>query len=200
MPINPNLRRTAVLIISGFLILIFSAGVYAQRTQRLEAPNALLELLHKEDRDCVTQSGLNKSVTVRRIRLARDRTQQILIRGAGLCLCGAQNCGFWIYRKTGGDYKLLLQGTGSVKVTIGRQSARGYRDVISYSHASAAETIIRTYRYDGSQYQLQRCVDSANYDDNGKYIKKPISRPCDEANQPQRLKQNSRNDQPDAKG
>ena len=200
MPINPNLRQTAALIISGFLILIFSAGVYAQRTQRLKAPNALLELLDKEDRDCVMQSGLNKSVTVRPIRLARDRTQQILIRGAGLCLCGAQNCGFWIYRKTGGDYKLLLQGKGSVKVTVGRQSARGYRDVISYSHASAAETIIRTYRYDGSQYQRQRCVDAANYDDNGKYTKKPVFRPCDEADQPQRLKQKARKGPPDSEG
>ena len=178
---NP-IRQTAVITTSVFLILIFAGAGQGQRRTRLQAPKALLELLDKDERDCVSQEGLDKSVKVQPIRLARDRTRQILIRGAGLCLCGAQNCGFWVYRKTGSNYKLLLQGTGSTKVSAGRYAAYGYRDVQSESHAGAMETIVRTYRYDGSQYQPQRCVSRAYYDDNGKYTKRPFYRPCEPAN------------------
>ena len=58
--------------------------------------------------------------------------------------------------------------------------ARRYRDIVSESHASAIETIVRTYRFDGSEYRLARCLSRAYYDDNGKPTKDPISRPCGE--------------------
>src|ERR1700752_2406403 len=101
MPHMRRIQKTAVLVASLFLIFTSVGRGYAQRRPRLKAPAALLEVIDKADRDCVTQSGLAKSVTVRPIKLARDRTQQLLIEGAGLCLCGAQNCAFWIYRKSG---------------------------------------------------------------------------------------------------
>jgi len=162
-----------------FLISIFATISHGQTRARLNAPPALVDVLDSEDRDCVvTNGGVHKSVRVQPIQLAADHSPQILVRGSGLCLCGAQNCKFWIYRKTGSKYELLLTGTGSTSVKAGRASAKGYRDVISTSHASANETILRTYRYDGSQYQLQRCVNRAYYDDNGKYTTKPFDRPC----------------------
>ena len=170
--------------ISGILMIATgSAGASSimaqgQRRPHLRPPGALLEVLDKDDRDCVTQSGLDKSVNTTRIRLANDRPQQILVRGAGLCLCGAQNCGFWIYRTKGGNYELLLKGVGATKVTAGRSWAHGYRDVVSQSHASAMETIIRTYRFDGSLYKLRSCFNRAYYDDDGKITKKPVNRPC----------------------
>lgn len=166
-----------ILITCSFLSLM--PGVSQGQSRRLSAPTALLEILDKEDRDCVvTNGGLSKSVTVQSIQLASDHSRQILVRGSGLCLCGAQNCLFWIYRQTGHRYELLLKGTGSTKVRPGQKSAKGYRDVVSESHASANETIVRTYRYDGSQYQLERCVNRAYYDDNGNYTTKPTYRPC----------------------
>src|SRR5262245_24053705 len=171
--------KIPLLMACAFLILLVSAVGHGQTRTRLRAPKALLELIDPEDRDCVKETGLDKSVTVRPIRLASDRSQQLLIRGSGSCLCGAQNCGFWIYRKIGSKYELLLKGIGSTRVRAGQKSAKGYRDVISESHASAMETIVRTYRYDGSQYQMQRCVNRAYYDDNGNSTKKPVERPCE---------------------
>jgi len=171
--------KIPLLMACAFLIFIVSTASHGQRHSRLKAPKALLELIDPEDRDCVKESGLDKSVTVRPIKLAADRSQQLLIRGSGSCLCGAQNCGFWIYREIGSKYELLLKGIGSTGVRAGQKSAKGYRDVISESHASAMETIVRTYRYDGTQYQMQRCVNRAYYDDNGKDTKRPIDRPCE---------------------
>lgn len=163
------------ILITCSLISLMPGANQAQSPRRLSAPPALLEILDKEDRDCVvTNGGPGKAVDVHSIQLAADRSRQILVRGSGLCLCGAQNCLFWIYRQTGNRYELLLSGAGSTKVKAGQKSAKGYRDVVTQSHASAMETILRTYRYDGSQYQLERCVSRAFYDDNGK----PTYRPC----------------------
>jgi hypothetical protein len=168
-----------MILIACLLISLLPGASQGQSRRQLSVPTALLEILDKEDRDCVvTNGGLDKAVHVQSIQLAADRTSQILVKGSGLCLCGAQNCLFWIYRKTGNRYELLLSGTGSTKVRAGQKSANGYREVITESHASANETILRTYRYDGSQYQPERCVNRAYYDDNGKYTKKPTYRPC----------------------
>lgn len=174
-----RIRSIGILITSAFLISILSFSRPAQKRRGLSAPQQLLELLDQEERHCVTQNGdLNKSVSVQLMPLASGPGRQILVRGSGLCLCGAQNCSFWIFLKTANKYELLLKGIGSTNVRAGQQSSKGYRDVISESHASAMETIIRTYRYDGAQYQLQRCVSRAYYDDNGNQTKKPIFRPC----------------------
>jgi hypothetical protein len=167
-----------IFIANAFLISILSVHTQAQTKRRLAAPKSLLEVLEPEDRDCVLQSGLNSSVTVQAIQLA-GRSRQILVRGSGLCLCGAQNCGFWIYRKTGNGYELLLKGIASVKVRAANTVAKGYRDIVSETHASANEIIVRNYRYDGRAYQLQRCVNRAYYDDNGKFTKEPNYRPCE---------------------
>ena len=128
----------------------------------------------------LTNGGLGKSVTVRSIRLAADGSQQLLVRGSGSCLCGAQNCGFWIYRKQGEKYELLLTGAGATKVEAARNAVKGYRDVVSESHASAIDTIVRTYRFDGAHYGLQRCVRRVDYDQNGNPIKTPALLPCEE--------------------
>ena len=168
-----------VLVVSAILISILATVSHGQTRARMKAPKELLDVLDPDDRNCVvTSGGLSKSVSVQTIQLAAGHSSQILVRGSGLCLCGAQNCGFWIYRKTNNRYELLLTGTGSTKVRAGQNTTKGYRDVISESHASANETILRTYRYDGNQYQVQSCVNRAYYDDNGKFVKKPIDRPC----------------------
>jgi hypothetical protein len=147
------------ILITCVVLSLLPGASQSQSRRRLSAPPALLEILDKEDRNCVVMDGLNKSVDVQAIQLAADGSRQILVRGSGLCLCGAQNC---LFRK----------------IRAGQKSLKGYRDVITESHASAYETILRTYRYDGSQYQLERCVSRAYYEDNGKYPTRPTYRPC----------------------
>jgi thiol-disulfide isomerase/thioredoxin len=179
MPDMLRLRSLGIFVISLVLISFLATTAMGQHHTRLTPPRELLEVIDPDDLGCVQQTGLDKSVTIRPIRLAADKNQQLLIRGSSSCLCGAQNCPFWIYRKTGNRYERLLTGAGSIKVRAGQQTAKGYRDVISESHASAVETIVRTYRYDGSRYQPFRCINRAYYDDQGKYTERPIDRPCE---------------------
>ena len=180
-PINDTSRipLTVLLILLGVIISANSTRIAAQSRAR-PAPKSLLTELEKEDRNCVVNNGgLMKNVTVESIKLS-SKSPQILVKGSGLCLCGAQNCGFWIYQQPGNKARLLLKGAGATKVTAGRYSSKGLRDVISESHASAIEKVIRTYRYDGSRYQLQKCVNRAYYDNSGKPTSLPVERPCEE--------------------
>src|SRR3954469_9343414 len=117
MLITKTTCRVGPAVYCGILILIATSIAHGQNRSRLQPPKALPDMFQKEDRDCVlTNGGLSKAVSVQSIRLAADGTSQLLIRGSGMCLCGAQNCGFWIYRKKSRDYELLLAGTGATKV------------------------------------------------------------------------------------
>jgi hypothetical protein len=160
------------------IVGICTVGHSQSRTQ-LKVPEDFLATLDEEDRQCVTSNGvIAKQVRVLPIQLATDKSRQLLIRGSGLCLCGAQNCGFWVYRKSGSRQELILKGAGSTRVRTGPGTAKGFREIIAESHASAIETWIRTYRFDGRQYQLHRCVRQTFYDDNGNPTKQPIARRC----------------------
>jgi len=164
-------------LMCGFLITL--SPTHAQTRHQSEIPATLLSVIDEDDRNCVlNEGGIRKHVRVAPIRLA-PKGKQILIRGSDSCLCGAQNCPFWIYRKVTGQYELLLKGIGSTKVNAGRKLAFGYRDLITETHASANETLIRTYRFDGKHYQASRCVSRDYFDDNGRPVKVPVFRPCE---------------------
>lgn len=169
-------------VVSGAVLLLLSAStVAAQRRTRIPVPKSLLQSLAREDRECVlTNGGARRAFRIQAVRLAADGTRQFLIKASNSCLCGAQNCRFWIYRKQGHTYQALLTGEGATKIRPARQSAKGYRDIVSESHASAIETILRTYRFDGQAYQLRRCLTRAYYDKDGHPQNTPTLRPCDD--------------------
>ena len=176
-----SVSRVGFCVCISLLIFLRPAVADAQRGARLAPPQTLLQILDQGDRDCVrTNGGLKKSVHTQSVRLALNGARTLLVRGSGSCLCGAQNCAFWVYRQKNRRYELLLKGAGSTKVNAGRDSRKGYRDIVSVSHASAIETIVRTYRFDGTEYRLARCLSRAYYDDNGKPTRGPVSRPCNE--------------------
>jgi len=178
--INNTRIAAIVILVMSVVIMSFRSSKVGAQTRPPQAPKSLLTELEKEDRDCVVNNGgLTKNVRVESIELTW-KGKQVLVRGAGVCLCGAQNCGFWIYQQKGNKNKLLLKGAGATKVSAGRYFSKGFRDVISESHGSAIEKIIRTYRYDGRRYQLQKCVSRALFDDTGKQTSVPVERPCEE--------------------
>jgi hypothetical protein len=180
MPREKTVRVLILVALCGFFFSILTNPGLSQMRRRIKAPEAMLRDLDDEDRQCVVnEGGLQKHVRVQSFNVTPTNDDEILVRGSSSCLCGAQNCGFWIYRKAGGKYELLLKGIGATKVQLGRDYSQGYLDVVSESHASAIETIIRTYKFDGRQYRLVRCVSRDYYDEKGNQIKKPRYRPCD---------------------
>jgi hypothetical protein len=155
------------------------AATFSPKPRRIKVPESVTRDLDDEDRNCVvSDGGINKHVRAELFSLAAKNSREVLVRGSGLCLCGAQNCGFWIYRSVAGRHELLLKGIGANKILRGRTVANGYRDVIAESHASAIQTIVRTYRFDGTQYKLHRCVSRDYFDGQGNELNQPRLTPC----------------------
>jgi hypothetical protein len=172
-------RYLLAFVLCSFSWSITAAATLSSKPRRIKVPETVTRDLDDEDRNCVvSDGGINKHVQAELISLAAKNSREVLVRGSGLCLCGAQNCGFWIYRRLAGRYELLLKGIGANKVMRGRTLANGYRDVIAQSHASAIQTIVRTYRFDGRKYLLHRCVSRDYFDEQGNELKKPRLTPC----------------------
>jgi hypothetical protein len=172
-------RYLFAFVLCTFSWSITAAATRSSKPQRIKVPETVTRDLDGEDRDCVvSDGGINKHVRAELINLAARNSREVLVRGSGACLCGAQNCGFWIYRRVAGRYELLLKGVGANKVMRGRNVANSYRDVVAESHASAIQKIVRTYRFDGRQYLIHRCVSRDYFDGQGNELKKPRLTPC----------------------
>src|SRR4030095_10148170 len=101
-----TVRALILVALCGLLFSIFTKPGRAQTPRKIRAPQTMLRDLDEEDRQCVVnEGGLQKHVQVRPIVVTPSNKGEILIRGSSSCLCGAQNCGFWIYRTVSGSYE-----------------------------------------------------------------------------------------------
>jgi hypothetical protein len=103
-------------------------------------------------------------ISIRNVDLNRDGTDEILAKGKGPKLCSATgNCGFWVFLKSSGRWRVILSGSDydesdDFEGVVQRRSNRGYANILLKGHLSAAETIYRTYRFDGGRYIESRCM------------------------------------------
>ncbi len=78
--------------------------------------------------------------------------------------CGATgNCPFWVFAKTGAEYKLILQWNAELYRIEGGSSS-GYRDIALAAHNSASNKTIYVFGYEGSSYRQKECY-SAEWSD-----------------------------------
>jgi hypothetical protein len=82
------------------------------------------------------------------------------------------NCTFWLYRKTGNGWELLL--TTDVPVLPLKTSTHGYRDISVHSYVGAVHEYKTIYKFDGRRYQPKECFEWENLK-----VRKLVSRgPC----------------------
>lgn len=176
---NPTMNHSSrTLMFSISFLLMFAQGS-AQNRRRVDLPPELVRSLSEEDRECVRQNGgVNKMFTAEPIYLKADNSAQVLVQGSYPCECGAQNCAFWIYRRNANGHELLLAIDSAVDVRPGTGRTNGYRDIVADSHSSAFETWIRTYKFDGKQYQFKSCIIRSYLDANGRQLKRPRFLKC----------------------
>jgi len=91
------------------------------------------------------------------------------------------NCPFWILRRQGESYEILLDGEAQT-FTIQRTRTKGYLDIVLSRHGSAFESEARTYTFDGEFYREGSCFDvewsALGSDDEMHQLKKPRISPC----------------------
>jgi len=110
------------------------------------------------------EESVFERLIVEKIHLADDGPITILLKGGGngengsRCLCGATgNCLTWVVRVAGGKGTVLYNYFGGGIVILKSQS-HGYFNFVTAGHASARDSDLEIWRYNGEKYQEFRCA------------------------------------------
>ena len=112
--------------------------------------------------------------------LNHDGLSEIIAQPVGNEFCSPTgNCPFWVFRKTGSIYKLVLNGLGQT-FTLQPNYTNGFRDIVVAMHGSAFDQELKLYRYRNGRYYRESCYDASwQARDNPEVIlKEPRITPC----------------------
>jgi hypothetical protein len=130
--------------------------------------------------DPKTASGMFALLRVRRVAMAPNGEQGLIVQGNGTCMCGAVgNCPFWLV--TGkSNPRVILDANGIQTFGFQRSTTASHYDLILGRHDSAMATDLQQYRFDGKRYRRQDCALAEWADEMGNALPKPriTSRPC----------------------
>jgi hypothetical protein len=120
---------------------------------------------------------------VKLIDLNHDGTPEVIAQSIADC-SPTGNCSLWVFQKTRGNYKLLLEGFGQT-FTIQKTSTRGYRDIVVAAHSSAAVSGLTNYRYRDGAYHEAGCYSASWHVPEGDAVRMPRAPivtpfPCDD--------------------
>ena len=144
----------------------FSIGS-AQASKKVTAQEKkdLFQLISKNDAG-VAQSikdgglkaaNLAKQMSVKKIDLNKDGQPEYIAILEDTYLCGAHgNCPNFVYRKTGGEYQLLLVTNGET-LTLEKTSTNKFNDLRSEGSNSAFEMSGTVFKFDGNTYKESVC-------------------------------------------
>jgi hypothetical protein len=142
---------------------LVSAQTGKQAAVKEKAALTQLVLQDKEVREALGGEGalsvddITKGVIVKKVDLNKDGQPEYLVTLEVGYFCGAHaNCPDWVYRKTGGEYQLLLRTFGQ-QLLLQRSSTNSFRDLRSEGASSAFETDFSIYQFDGNKYQAKAC-------------------------------------------
>jgi hypothetical protein len=98
---------------------------------------------------------------------------------------GMHNKPVWVYELAGQSFRRLLEGYGGYMSPISLQPelTKGYHNIRTYTHSSAAEHEITIFKYNGAQYQAAECITetyTGNVDADGKDIITNTRHTCEE--------------------
>jgi hypothetical protein len=175
--------RTKIVLLSAILSVfgligfacfnLVSAQTGKQATVKEKAALTQLVLQDKEVQEAMTGEGgisvaaITKGIMVKKIDLNKDGHLEYLVTLEEEHLCGAHaNCPAWVYRKTGGEYQLLLRTFGQ-RLLLEKPSTNSFRDLRSEGASSAFETDFSIYKFDGNKYQAKACY-SRTYSNKGR--------------------------------
>lgn len=105
---------------------------------------------------------LASGTVVKRVRLDADDGTEFLAEATDRYSCSPTgNCAFWVVRKTGDRYTVILYRGAIQSFTIQPTVTNGFRDLILVQHGSATDLGLTLYRFNGSRYQQAGCYNAA---------------------------------------
>jgi hypothetical protein len=128
-------------------------AVEAPIARPVPLPESVVKALMLDERNrriLRTAEEFAKAFAASEVDLNGDNLEDIVVQAVNPKLLGANVDPFWLFRKSGKNYKLVL-AVSALGLEILQQKTRGYRDIRA-SQATAKELFTTTFKYDGSRY------------------------------------------------
>ncbi len=140
------MRRLALYAVAVLLLGAAAPGV------PWFTPSRALSALERDDQNvasCMQQDAKTVRAGVS-VEAIASNPKLALVQLTAACVCGAQNCPFWVYRVDGGSAKHILDGFMIDISTVPRSS--GPPDIVTMAHESALVLDGMRYSYRNGSY------------------------------------------------
>jgi hypothetical protein len=118
------------------------------------------------------------------VDLNGDGIPEVIAQGTNKLGCSPTgNCPFWVFQKSGGEYRFLVSLGAIQTFKIQRTRSGGFRDIVVEMHGSATQRTLRLLRYSQGKYHKAGCYDakwSVLEGDTVRELKEPRLAPCKE--------------------
>jgi len=94
------------------------------------------------------------------IDLNSDGTQEVIAQLSGDACSPTGNCPLYILRKTGTNYRVILEKGAAQTVTVQRTRTNGYFDVVIGMHGSATQQGLFVYQFREGRYRRTHCYNA----------------------------------------
>jgi len=119
---------------------------------------------------------------IKYVALNSDGKSEVIVQAGDSTSCSpVGNCVFWILRRRGNSYFLLLRSEAKL-FTLQPSRTHGFLDIVLTRHNSAFDSEVRVYQFDGQSYQESDCY-WAEWEPSGAHgeshnLRKPKLTPC----------------------
>jgi hypothetical protein len=124
---------------------------------------------------------------VKFVDLNGDGTPEVIAQGTpedGGC-SPTGNCRFWVFQKSGVEYKPLISLEEIQSFTIQENRLNGFNDLVVKTFVSSAESTLKLLRYNDGRYHEAGCYDADwSAADGHRQLKEPRVAPCGPSHQP----------------
>jgi hypothetical protein len=124
---------------------------------------------------------------VKLVDLNGDGTPEVIAQGTpedGGC-SPTGNCRFWVFQKSGDEYKPLVSLEAIQSFTIQGSRLNGFSDLVVKMYVSSAESTLKLLRYNDGRYQEVGCYKADWSAGDGRHVlKAPRLAPCGPSHQP----------------
>jgi hypothetical protein len=125
---------------------------------------------------------------VKLVDLNGDGTPEVIAQGTpedGGC-SPTGNCRFWVFQKSGGEYRALISLEAIQSFTIQGSRLNGFNDLVVKTYVSSAESTLKLLRYNDGRYQEAGCYNADwSAAGGGRHeLKEPRLAPCGPSHQP----------------